>query len=167
MDSLEVDVDVSENFINRVHPHQPVSVALNAYPNWRIPAEVIALIPTADRAKATVKVRIGFKQKDPRIVPEMGAHVSFLDSASPTQPGAPSATPGVIVPAEAVQANGDSGTVFVITGDHIQRAIVRLGQRSAEGQTILAGLRPGISVALGDFRQLRNGLKVRVVGEDR
>jgi RND family efflux transporter MFP subunit len=78
MDSLEVDVDVGENFINRVYSKQPAVITLNAYPDWQIPAEVIAVIPTADRAKATVKVRIGFKEKDPRIVPEMGVRVSFL-----------------------------------------------------------------------------------------
>jgi RND family efflux transporter MFP subunit len=78
MDSLEVDVDVSENFINRIHSKQAAVITLNAYPAWQIAAEVIAVIPTADRAKATVKVRIGFKQKDPRIVPEMGARVSFF-----------------------------------------------------------------------------------------
>jgi RND family efflux transporter MFP subunit len=81
MDSLEVDVDVSENFINRVHSKQAAVITLNAYPSWQIAAEVIAVIPTADRSKATVKVRIGFKQKDPRIVPEMGARVSFLEDA--------------------------------------------------------------------------------------
>ena len=77
MDSLEVEVDVSENFINRVMPGGPATVRLNAYPDWEIPATVIAVIPTAERAKATVKVRIGFKQRDPRILPEMGARVSF------------------------------------------------------------------------------------------
>jgi RND family efflux transporter MFP subunit len=81
MDSLEVDVDVGENFINRVYSKQSAVITLNAYPNWQIPADVIAVIPTADRAKATVKVRIGFKEKDPRIVPEMGARVSFLGGA--------------------------------------------------------------------------------------
>lgn len=78
MDSLEADVDVSENFINRVHPGQPAVVRLNAYPDWDIPASVIAIVPTADRSKATVKVRVGFKVKDARILPEMGARVSFL-----------------------------------------------------------------------------------------
>ena len=75
MDSLEVEVDVSENFINRVRPQQPVTIKLNAYPDWDIPGSVIAIIPTADRAKATVKVRIAIKQKDQRIIPEMGARV--------------------------------------------------------------------------------------------
>lgn len=78
MSSLEVEVDVSENFINRVRPGQKATVRLNAYPDWSIPAKVIAVIPTADRAKATVKVRVGFEQRDERVLPEMGARVSFL-----------------------------------------------------------------------------------------
>lgn len=81
MDSLEVEVDVSENFITRVHPGQPATIRLNAYPDWDIPASVIAVIPTADRSKATVKVRVGFKTQDARILPEMGARVAF--EASP------------------------------------------------------------------------------------
>ena len=81
MDSLEVEVDVSENFINRVRVGQLTTVRLNAYPDWSIPGSVKAIIPTADRSKATVKVRVGFKQKDPRILPEMGARVSFLNEA--------------------------------------------------------------------------------------
>jgi RND family efflux transporter MFP subunit len=82
MDSLEVEVDVSENFINRVHVGQSATIRLNAYPDWNIPGSVIAIIPTADRSKATVKVRVGFKEKDPRILPEMGARVSFLNAAA-------------------------------------------------------------------------------------
>ena len=78
MDSLEVEVDVSENFIQRVHPGQSAIITLSAYPDWTIPAEVIAIVSTADRAKATVKVRVGFKEKDSRVLPEMGARVSFL-----------------------------------------------------------------------------------------
>lgn len=78
MDSLEVEVDVSENFIKRVHPQQPATITLNAYPEWSIPGKVIAVIPTADRAKATVKVRIGFLERDERVLPDMGARVAFL-----------------------------------------------------------------------------------------
>src|ERR1017187_3313780 len=85
MDSLEIEVDVNEAYINRVLPGQPVESVLNAYPDWQIPSHVIAIIPTADRAKATVKVRIGLDVKDPRIVPDMGVRVSFLDSASKAQ----------------------------------------------------------------------------------
>ena len=76
MDSLEIQVDVNEAFINRVRPGQPVQATLNAYPEWKIPGEVIAIIPTADRSKATVKVRIAFKEKDTRIVPDMGVRVA-------------------------------------------------------------------------------------------
>jgi RND family efflux transporter MFP subunit len=81
MSSLEVEVDVNENFINRVRPGQRATIRLNAYPDWEIPAEVIAVIPTADRAKATVKVRVGFKERDERVLPEMGARVAFLGDA--------------------------------------------------------------------------------------
>ena len=79
MDSLEVEVDVNEAYINRVQPKQPVSVALNAYPDDRIPAEVIAIIPTADRNKATVRVRIALLEKNPRVLPDMGVKVAFLE----------------------------------------------------------------------------------------
>ncbi len=80
MDSLEIQVDVSESYINRVQPGQKVEAVLNAYPDWRIPASVIAIVPTADRSKATVKVRIALGEKDARIVPEMGVRVAFLES---------------------------------------------------------------------------------------
>src|SRR5579863_529254 len=129
MDSLEVDVDVSENFIHRVHSKQPATITLNAYPDWQIPAEVIAVIPTADRSKATVKVRIAFKQKDARIVPEMGARVAFLDDAHESHETSRATPPGVIVPPEAVLANGDSGVVYVINGSTAEQRTVRLGTR--------------------------------------
>jgi RND family efflux transporter MFP subunit len=162
MDSLEVDVDVSENFINRVRPKQGAAITLNAYPDWQIPAEVIAVIPTADRAKATVKVRIGFKQKDSRIVPEMGARVSFLDEAARPIAGAPAAAGAVIVPTDAVQANGDTGVVFLVSGNRVQRHEVRLGARTEGGQTILSGILPGTILAIGDFTKLNDGSKIRV-----
>jgi RND family efflux transporter MFP subunit len=165
MDSLEVDVDVSESFINRVHPKQPATITLNAYPDHQYPAEVIAVIPTADRAKATVKVRVAFSEKDARIVPEMGARVSFLEEAPKGAEGTATAavTPGVVIPAEAVQANGDAGTVYLITGDTVERRAVRLGANSAGAQTVLAGLQPGARLAVGDFTKLRDGVKIRIL----
>jgi len=162
MQSLEVDVDVGENFINRVHAKQPAEVTLNAYPDWRIPAEVIAVIPTAERSKATVKVRIGFKQKDARIVPEMGARVSFLEQSPAPQTRGSRLKSGVLVPVDAVRGAGAAGVVFVINGDAVERRAVRLGARTAEGQTILAGLQPGTSVALGDLSRLSDRTRVRV-----
>ena len=88
MDSIEVEVDVNEAFIGRVHAGGPVTAVLDAYPDWTIPASVIAIVPTANRDKATVKVRIGFSIKDPRILPDMGIKVTFLD---PDGPGASAA----------------------------------------------------------------------------
>ena len=79
MDSIEIEVDVNEAFIGRVNPGEPVNAVLDAYPDWTIPASVIAIVPTANRDKATVKVRIGFRVKDPRILPDMGIKVTFLD----------------------------------------------------------------------------------------
>jgi RND family efflux transporter MFP subunit len=164
MDSLEVDVDVSENFISRVHPKQPAAITLNAYPDWHIPAEVIAIVPTADRSKATVEVRVAFKQKDARVLPEMGARVSFQDDASPAaNSSAPTAiTTAVVVPAEAVQTEGDSGAVFVVDGHAVQRRSVQLGLKDSSGQTILSGLEPGTTVAIGDFTKLHDGARIKI-----
>src|SRR5690606_9790464 len=86
MGSLEVEVDVGESYIGRVQPGMPVEAVLNAYPDWKIPAEVIAIIPAADRGKATVKVRVALRDRDSRIVPEMGVRVSFLDAGRVEEP---------------------------------------------------------------------------------
>ncbi|MDG0027600.1 efflux RND transporter periplasmic adaptor subunit [Trinickia sp. Y13] len=164
MDSLEVEVDVSENFISRVRADEPATLKLNAYPDWNIPAYVIAVVPTADRSKATVKVRVGFKSRDPRILPEMGARVSFLSRAQSGANGAASAG-AVTLPADAVQASTGSatGTVYVLHDDTVERREVKLGARDAEAQTVLAGLAAGERVAVGDFTKLADGAHVKVV----
>ncbi len=106
MTSLEVQVDISENFINRLYAGQPATVRLNAYPDWAIPAELIAVIPTADRSKATVAVRVGFKERDPRILPQMSVRVAFLGGSAP--PAGKAARPEPARAAsEAVLADGD------------------------------------------------------------
>ena len=163
MDSLEVEVDVSENFINRVRPQQPVTIKLNAYPDWDIPGSVIATIPTADRAKATVKVRIAIKPKDPRIIPEMGARVAFLSDNEPSTGGAEKpAAAGVVIPGDAVTTSGTSSIVFVVHGTTVERRAVRLGGKTTAGQIVTAGLEPGNTVALGDLGKLSDGARVRV-----
>jgi RND family efflux transporter MFP subunit len=163
MDSLEVEVDVSENFINRVRPQQPVTIKLNAYPDWDIPGSVIAMIPTADRAKATVKVRIAIKQKDPRIIPEMGARVAFLSEAESKAPGADkNAASSVSIPADAVVTSGSASIVFLVHGSTVERRAVRLGGKTSTGQIILAGLEAGNTVALGDLSKLGDGARVRI-----
>jgi RND family efflux transporter MFP subunit len=160
MDSLEIQVDVNENFINRVRSAQQATAKLNAYPDWQIPAHVIAVIPTADRSKGTVTVRIALDQKDARILPEMGVRVSFL--ADPTQEPGSKAAGGVNLPSNAVQGSGATGAVFVVHDDTVERRAVRLGAGSGDSITILSGLAAGERVAVGDLSQLKDGAKIRV-----
>jgi RND family efflux transporter MFP subunit len=160
MDSLEIQVDVNENFINRVRTDQKASAKLNAYPEWQIPAHVIAVIPTADRSKGTVTVRIGLDQKDARILPEMGVRVSFLAEQSEDH-GSKSAG-GVTLPRNAAQGTDTTGTVFVVHGDTVERRAVRLGAGGGDSVTVLSGLTAGERVAVGDFAALADGVKIRV-----
>jgi RND family efflux transporter MFP subunit len=162
MDSLEFQVDVNENFINRVRPGQKVSAKLNAYPDWQIPAHVTAVIPTADRSKGTVTVRIGLDaDKDPRILPEMGVRVSFLED-EPARSGGSPPGPGVSLPSGAVQVSGSTGIVFVVHDGTVERRAVSVGSSTADSVTVLSGLAAGERVAVGDFNQLKDGVKVRV-----
>lgn len=162
MDSLEIQVDVNESYINRVTPGQPVEATLNAYPDWKIPGEVIAIIPTADRSKATVKVRIAIKTRDPRIVPDMGVRVGFLESKpAGTAPAPPPA--GVPVPAEAVRPEGGDGIVFVVTdGKKVERRRVTLGPDVAGQRRVVSGLREGERVVLAPPPGLEDGQAVRL-----
>ncbi len=140
----------------------PATVKLDAYPDWTIPAEVIAVIPTADRSKATVTVRVGFKTRDPRIVPEMGARVAFL---APAQgPAGPTAVVrSVVVPADAVQSEGDQSVVYIVQDGKAERRAVRLGAKTDAGQVLLAGVTPGEEVAIGGQGKLHDGSAVRIV----
>ncbi|MFI4889713.1 MAG: efflux RND transporter periplasmic adaptor subunit [Steroidobacterales bacterium] len=167
MDSLEIQVDVNENFIHRVQPAQAASARLNAYPDWQIPAHVIAVIPTADRSKGTVTVRIALDVKDPRILPEMGVRVAFLDTSAAAPPagsaaGAPAASGAVRLPASAVQGSGPTGTVFVVHDDTVERREVRIGALVGDQLDVLSGLAPGERVAIGDFAKLQDGSKIRI-----
>ena len=161
MDSLEVEVDVAESFINRVSDGMPATVKLNAYPDWQIPAYVIAVIPTADRSKATVTVRVGMKAKDARVVPEMGARVSFLAPAEQGPAQAPAAR-SVVVPADAVQSDGDQPIVYVVSDGKAERRAVKLGAKTDAGQILLSGVTQGEQVALGG-KGLHDGSAVRIV----
>ena len=158
MDSLEIQVDVNESFINRVKPGQPVEATLNAYPDWKIPGAVIAIIPTADRSKATVKVRIAIRTKDARIVPDMGIRVAFLDPEASTR--APSAA--VLVPADAVRADGDAGIVFVVTDGRAARRTVTVGKTVGADREVLAGLKAGERVVIAPPASLADGAAVRM-----
>ncbi len=158
MDSLEIQVDVSESYINRVQNDQPVEARLNAYPDWVIPAHVIAVIPTADRSKATVKVRIGIDSRDPRIVPDMGVRVAFLKD----QAERPVAKPveGVIVDASALIADRDA--VFVVREATLQERAVQIAERSGSTVRVTDGLKSGERVVLNPAAELSSGQQVEV-----
>lgn len=159
MDSLEVEVDVNESFINRVQAGQPVSARLNAYPDWIIPAEVIAIVPTADRQKATVRVRIGFREKDARILPEMGVRVSFLDEAAPASSRDEPAQ--LQIPAAAVQRDGEQTVVYLIEDGTAQRRAVTLGRERSGRVEVLGGLRGGERIVAEAGPNLHDGAPVQ------
>ncbi|MEM7077040.1 MAG: efflux RND transporter periplasmic adaptor subunit [Pseudomonadota bacterium] len=141
MASLEVEVDVNESYINRVYAGQPVQVALNAYPDYQFPAEVIAIIPAADRNKATVRVRVGFIERDARVLPDMGVRVAFLDEQAQAQPV--EAPAGVLVPTEAVAATAAGQVVFVVREDVVDKRVVRISSAQDGRVRVLTGLANG------------------------
>jgi RND family efflux transporter MFP subunit len=166
MHSLEVEVDVNENYIGRVKTAQEVTAILNAYPDWQIPARVITVIPTADRQKATVLVRIAFKQLDPRILPDMGVKVTFLrEETTPAAPNAAvmtAAQPTVLAPKAAVITDGNQSFVFLIRGDTVERRAVRTGGTDGDRLEIVAGLRGGDRVVLSPPPTIADGVKIIV-----
>ena len=155
MDSLEVQVDVNEAYIGRVTPKMPVEAVLNAYPDWKIPAEVIAIVPTADRSKATVKVRIALKSKDPRIVPDMGVRVSFLEERSADAPP----RVGVWVPSRAVATADGKAQVFVVVDGKAKAVAVIAGETRDADQLLTGGLKGGETVVLSPDK-LQDGQRV-------
>jgi HlyD family secretion protein len=166
MHSLEIDVDVNESYINRVRPGQHVSAVLDAYPDWAIPGRVITTIPTADRQKATVQVRIAFeKSGDPRILPDMGIKVTFLrdtDQPSAQNEAAPAAQPTTLVPKAAIVTENNSSFVFIIRGDAVEHRAVRTGGTDGDRIEVLAGLQPGDRVVVTPPKELKDGAKVVV-----
>jgi RND family efflux transporter MFP subunit len=160
MDSLEIEVEVGEAFIGRVQAKMPVEATLNAYPDWKIPAEVIAIIPAADRGKATVKVRIAIKVRDPRIVPDMGVRVSFLEAAQPETAVAKST--GVLAPATAITSRDGKSVAFVVADDTVSQRPVKIGRSLGEDREVLEGLAGGDTVVLDPPGSLADGSRVRV-----
>ena len=160
MHSLEIEVDVNESYISRVKPGQDVDAVLDAYPDWHIPAHVITLVPTADRQKATVLVRLGFKQLDPRILPDMAIKVTFLREAGDTTAAA--AQPTALVPRPAIKTLGADNFAFVVRGDVVERRAVRLGGTDGDRVEVLAGLQSGDRVVLSPPPTLADGSKVIV-----
>jgi RND family efflux transporter MFP subunit len=160
MNSLEVQVDVSENYIDRVEIGGAATIHLNAYPDWDIPGSVIAIIPTADQSKGTVQVRVAIKTKDNRILPQMAARVSFMTAP---EKGAVQAVSRVSLPPGAVQVHGKTGSVFVIgADDKIEKREVALGLTTQQSVTILSGVTAGDRLASDNLDKLHDGDKVKI-----
>ena len=160
MDSLEVEVDVNESFINRVKPGQPVITNLNAYPKWDIPSEVIAIIPTADRNKATVKVRIALLEKDERVLPDMGSRVSFLRKIETKTEQTPKE--GVMIPIAAISMSDNKSTVQALNENRIVLTEIEVADETANYARVIRGLESGIKVVARFDNDLEDGQKVTV-----
>ncbi len=158
MASLEIEVDVNESYIARVSPGQPAEAILDAYPGWRIPATVRTVIPTADRQKATVKVRLTFNELDPRILPDMGVKVAFHETTDEVDE-APQAL--CLIPRNAIRHDEDRALVFVVNGDTVERRAVTTGRELGNDAEILAGVSAGNIVVVEPPEELSDGQRVR------
>ena len=157
MGSLEIEVDVNESYINRVRAGQEVEAALDAYPDWKIPCHVIAIVPTADRDRATVRVRIGFEELDPRVLPDMGVKVAFREDQT-EQVG----QRAVVIPREAVRRDDGTDVVFVVNRDRVERRAVRLNPGEGEEALVMSGIEGGERVVVQGPSDLTDGDKVEV-----
>ena len=157
MRSLEIEVDVNESYINRVKPEQAVTAVLDAYPDFQIPARVITTIPSADRQKATVLVRIGFMELDPRILPDMGVKVTFLRDS---EDAAPAARPVTLVPKGAIKTDGKQSYVFVVVNDRADRRAITTGGADGDRVEVIAGLNAGDRVVVSPPAELSAGALV-------
>jgi len=160
MDSLEIEVDVNESFIGRVQAKMPIEATLNAYPDWKIPGEVIAVIPAADRTKATVRVRVALALKDARIVPEMGVRVRFLEARAEPVVEKPKLS-GVLVPKGAVVDRDGKVIVFVVEGERASAREVTAAATIADFRNITAGLDAGASVIVSPPAELTDGAAIK------
>ncbi len=160
MDSREIEVDVNEAYINRVYPEQPVEAVLDAYPDWTVSAKVINIVPTADRNRATVKVRIGFDTLDSRILPDMGVRVRFLEKTDGEAP-VKSAVVGLI-PSASVFKDSDKDYVWLVSDSKVEKRAIRVGKRQGDRYEVLAGLSPGQKIVVGQVEGLADGAAIEL-----
>jgi RND family efflux transporter MFP subunit len=164
MNSNEIEVDVNEAYIARVKPGQRVVATLDAYPDWQIPSHVRTIIPTADRQKATVKVRISFDKLDPRILPDMGVKVAFLNEEESKKAKKNSDAPvaKAIIPQSAVRSDGNSSYVFAIRDGKLERRAVSLGTQIGSDVEVIAGVSSGDQLVVNGPQGLKDGEKVQI-----
>ena len=161
MKSLEIEVDVNESYIHRVAPGQKAIATLDAYPEWQIPARVIMPVPTADRQKATVRVRLGFEQLDPRILPDMGVKVAFLGEEK-KDAGAAAGKPLVVIPRAALRKDGDRDVVFVIQGSRAERRAIGVAAGTGDQAVVTSGLAAGERVVVEGPADLKDGASIAI-----
>jgi RND family efflux transporter MFP subunit len=159
MTSLEIAVDVKESYVQRVNAGQLAEAVLEAYPEWKIPAKVIAVIPIVDRQKATVKVRVAFQSLDPRILPDMGVKVSFLNP-EPAEKQKPKESLGIRVPTTAVRSDNQNKFVYVVKDGVVQERKVKLNASYGRDVYISEGLSAGEDFVVEVSPQLKNGVKI-------
>ncbi len=159
MNSNEIEVDVNESYIARVQPGQPVTAVLDAYPDWEIPSRVRTIIPSADRQKATVKVRVSFLKLDPRILPDMGIKVTFLGAEQKKEPGA---APAILIPKSAVRDENGKKIVFLMKDDKAERRAVTLGADRGSDTEVIAGVTAGDTLIVRGPGNLRDGQSVEI-----
>jgi RND family efflux transporter MFP subunit len=159
MNSNEIEVDVNESFISRVQPGQPVTAILDAYPDWEIPSRVRTIIPSADRQKATVKVRVSFLKLDPRILPDMGIKVTFLGAEQKKLAAGASA---ILIPQSAVHDENGKKVVFLVKDDKTERRAVTLAGTRGSDAEVIAGVTVGDTVVTKGPENLRDGQAVAI-----
>ena len=157
MESLEIEVDVNESYIDRIAAGQPVQATLEAYPDWKIPARVIAIVPTADRQKATVRVRVGFEQLDPRILPDMGIKVAFMEMKEDRPPAVRN---DIVIARSAIRQREGKAEVFVVNENIAQRRAVNIETRNEREYWVTAGLSPGERYVVNPPPALEDGAAV-------
>jgi RND family efflux transporter MFP subunit len=162
MNSNEIEVDVNESFIARVKDHQKVTAILDAYPDWEIPSHVRTVIPTADRQKATVKVRISFDKLDPRILPDMGIKVTFLSDEPVKKPDANAPVVAALLPNEALHDENGKKVVFLVKGDKLERRAVGVGNALGTQTEILSGIVSGDAVVVKGPANMQDGQAVQI-----
>lgn len=162
MNSNEIEVDVNESYIARVKDGQKVMAVLDAYPNWQIPSHVRTVIPTADRQKATVKVRISFDKLDPRILPDMGIKVTFLSDEPTVKKGAATPTVAALLPSDALHDENGKKIAFVVKNEKLERRAVAIGNTEGGETEILSGLVAGDQVVVKGPANMQDGQAVQI-----